>query len=112
MSDNTALRATYQGDIRMVGCTNGRCCRRWFITFNGQECSSPTPIDAVIYADVAVNVHRPGTLDGFCENIPKGRVVVGVSVGDCKHPSHPNGDAYTGWNSVARLIIEEVPPLQ
>ena len=35
----------------MVSCTNGKCCRRWFITINGKECSSPAPIDAVIHAN-------------------------------------------------------------
>ena len=97
----------------MVGCVSTRCCRRWYLTFNGKECTSPAAIDAVVYANaVNINLHRPATLDGFCENIPKGRVIVGLSVGDCKHPSHPDGDAYTGWNSVSRLIIEEVSPLQ
>ncbi|CAB4017357.1 collagen triple helix repeat-containing 1-like [Paramuricea clavata] len=48
---NSALRVTYQGDLRLVSCTNGKCCRRWFITINGKECSSPAPIDAAIHAN-------------------------------------------------------------
>lgn len=96
----------------MVGCTSGKCCRRWFITINRKECSSPAPVDATIFANLNINLHRPGTLDGFCENIPKGRVTVGISVGACPNPHYNSGDAYTGWDSVSRLIIEEVPPLQ
>jgi hypothetical protein len=68
----------------------------------------------VIYANgvSSLNLHRPGTLDGFCNNIPKGKVTVGLSVGNCKNWSHDEGDAYTCWNSVCRLIIEEIPSMQ
>ena len=111
---NSALRVTYQGDIRMVSCINAKCCRRWFITINGKECSSPAPIDALINGNGVggLNLHRPGTLDGICNNIPKGRVTVGLSVGNCKNWSHDEGNAYTCWNSVCRFIIEEIPSMQ
>ena len=108
----SALRVTYQGDMRALSCSRN-CCRRWFITINGKECSSPAPIDALIYANgvSGLNLHRPGTLDGFCNNIPAGRVTVGFSVGKCKN--WPDvGDAYTCWDSACRLIIEEVPFMQ
>ena len=89
-------------------------CRRWFITIDGKECTSPDTIEAAVHpiGVTGLNNHRPGTLDGFCENIPKGRVTVGLSVGHCKYgyESKP-GDAYTCWGYVCRLIIEEVPPL-
>ena len=53
----------------------------FYLTFNGKECTSPATIDAVIYSNVAnINLHRSGSLDGFCENIPKGKVAVGLSV--------------------------------
>ena len=109
---DTALRVTYQGDVRVVSASPS--CRRWFITVNGRECPSPDTIDASLYFHgvKGLNHHRPSTLDGFCENIPEGRVIVGLSVGKCGggHKGDP-GDAYTCWNSVCRLIIEEVPPL-
>ena len=111
---NTGLRVTYQGDMRLIS-GSSQVCRRWFITINGKECISPDTIDAVLYfhrGPSGMNQHRPVTLDGFCENIPEGRVIVGLSVGKCGggHQGDP-GDAYTCWNSVCRLIIEEVPPL-
>ena len=111
-NSNSALRVTYQGDIRLLSVPTGSC-RRWFITINNAECSSPAPIDALIYANVVsgLNLHSPGTLDGLCNNIPAGRVTVGLSVGKCNGYSHV-GDAYTCWNSVCRLIIEEVPLMQ
>ena len=109
---NSALRVTYHGDMRLVGTSSGDC-RRWYITINGQECSSPAPIDAIIYVNKinGINIHRPGTLDGFCKNIPAGRVTVGLSVGRCSGYSNV-GDAATCYNSVCRLIIEEYPSMQ
>ena len=96
----------------LLGGTN--VCRRWFITVNGKECTSPDTIDASLFFGgiTGVNHHRPVTLDGFCENIPKGRVIVGLSVGKCRggHEGNP-GDVFTCLNSVCRLIIEEVSPL-
>ncbi|XP_028396252.1 collagen triple helix repeat-containing protein 1-like [Dendronephthya gigantea] len=112
---SSALRVTYQGDIRMLSCSNNKCCRRWYITINGKECSSPAPIDASFYAGGggSLNLHRPATLDGLCSNIPKGRITVGLSVGNCKYSQQSySGDAYTCWNSSCRLIIEEINALQ
>ena len=109
---NSALRVTYQGDMRLLGSSNGDC-RRWYITINGAECSSPAPIDAILHVNKVsgLNLHRPSTLDGLCYNIPAGRVTVGLSVGKCNH--YPDvGNAATCWNSVCRLIIEEVRSVQ
>ena len=53
--------------------------------------------------------HR--SFEGYCENIPQGRVTVELWVGQC-HGSRTLGDAKTGWNSVSRIIIEEVSRAQ
>ncbi|CAH3132526.1 unnamed protein product [Porites lobata] len=37
--DDTALLVVFQGNFYLTGC--GGCCKRWFITFNGAECSAP-----------------------------------------------------------------------
>ena len=44
---------------------------------------------------------------GYCENIPQGTVRVELSVGQCSS-GHTLSDAYTGWQSVSRIMIEEV----
>jgi len=108
---NTALRVTYQGDLRVISTPIG-ACRRWYITIGGQECSTPTTIEAVIFEKQpdTLNLHRPATLDGLCYNIPAGRVTVGLSVGKCVD-NNP-ADAATCWGSSCRLIIEEVPLVQ
>ena len=61
----SSLRVTYNGILRITSCTD--CCMRWFVTLNGQECSSPAPIDAIIYAtDVfALSIHRGSTVTGW-----------------------------------------------
>ena len=48
--------------------------------------------------------HR--SFEGYCENIPQGAVLVELWVGKCS--SQTLGDAYAGWNSVSRIMIEEV----
>ena len=55
------------------------------------------------------NRHSPKTLDGLCNNLPKGDVTVGISIAACSG-STPD-DAYTGWESVSRFIIEEMVTL-
>jgi len=46
-SDNTGLRVFWNGALRIANCHN--CCRRWYFTFNGAECSAPAAIDGVVY---------------------------------------------------------------
>ena len=88
---------------------SGSKCSRWFFKFNGNECSGPMTIEAVVYnswpsGDPNLLHHR--SFEGYCENIPQGAVTVQLWVGKCNGYSVHN--AYTGWNSVSRIIIEEV----
>lgn len=46
-------------------------------------------------------------VEGLCEGIKAGLVDVALWVGTCA--DYPRGDASTGWNSVSRIIIEELP---
>ena len=48
--------------------------------------------------------HR--SFKGFCENISQGVVRVELWVEKCS--GWTLGNAYTGWNSVSRIMIEEV----
>ena len=56
------------------------------------------------------NLHRVRHIEGVCEKIHKGTVRVGFWVGNCA--GYKSADAYTGWNSVSRMYVEEVPPPQ
>ena len=53
---------------------------------------------------------RVRQIEGVCENIHKGEVKVGFSVGNCR--GWGDADARTAWNSVARIFVEEMPPPQ
>ena len=107
--EDTALRVVFQGNIRSTGCAF--CCKRWFITFNGAECSGPMPIDAALWIrNSDEDNHRPGAIEGYCDNIHKGKIRVGINIGNC--PGYGNSGGDTGWMSVSRLIIEEVPRSQ
>ena len=87
---------------------NGKC-NRWYFKFNGNECNGPMTIEAVIYNDWPSgnpNLHHHRSFEGYCENIPQGAVRVELWVGQCS--SQTLGDAFTGWISVSRIMVEEV----
>ena len=107
---NTSLRVVVSSNMRVSNCDN--CCRRWYVAFNGRECS-PVPIDGVVYiwkGKGTRNVHRPRVITGHCQNIAAGTVNVGFHVGNCI--GYGNANAYTGWQSATRIYIEEKEPMQ
>ena len=57
------------------------------------------------------DLQRVRQIEGVCEKVHKGFVRVGFWVGNCAGSS-VNADAYTGWNSVSRIYVEEVSPPQ
>ena len=107
LQSNSALRVSFQGTLRLN--SHGKCSR-WYFKFNGNECSGPMTIEAVVYSGWPsgrvpdLQYHR--SFEGYCENIPQGAVRVELWVGQCSGATL--GDAYTGWNSVSRIMIEEV----
>ena len=114
LSDKTALKVEYNGDFRIAYCLN--CCSRWYFTFNGVECRHPLAIDGLMHiyrnqGKTDSNIHKTTQIGGYCERIPKGAVRVGINVGKCAGYK-ASVDAYTGYNSVTRIMIEEVPPPQ
>ena len=107
---DTALHVYWTGTLRVHGCSS--CCKRWYFTFNGAECSAPLPIDGVVYInDKAKDPHRVRHIEGFCNKVHKGKVRVGFWVGKCEG-YNGNYDAFTGLNSVSRIFVEEVPKAQ
>ena len=111
-SAKTGLRVFFNGPLRLHNCH--ACYRRWYFTFNGAECSAPEAIEGVVYMVQGTNVrkdlHRVRQVEGVCERARKGIVRVGFWVGNCA--GYGTADAYTGWNSVSRIYVEEVPPPQ
>ena len=108
---NTALHVYFAGNLRIYGCDN--CCSRWYFTFNGAECSSPGSIDGAFYMQTGKNhnLYRHRHIEGHCSNIHKGKVRVGFWVGSC-NTGHKLADAKTGWPTMSRIFIEEVPKAQ
>ena len=92
--------------MRMIG---DQKCNRWYFKFNGNECSGPTTIDARIYNDWSSgnpNLHHHRSFEGYCENLPRGAINVELWVGSCSGLTP--GDAWTGYISVSRIMVEEV----
>jgi hypothetical protein len=71
-------------------------------------------IDRVFYLSKGAgqhgNLHRHRHIERCCNKILKGIVRVDFWVGNCK--GFGNADADSGWNSISRIVIEEVPPPQ
>ena len=112
LQSDTAIKVSFQGNMRVDGTSSK--CNRWFFKFNGNECSGPMTIEAVVFKcwpSGSPNLLHHRSFEGYCENIPQGRVTVELWVGQC-HGSYPLGDAHTGWNSVSRIMIEEVSRAQ
>lgn len=110
-SNDTSLKVFVASNLRITNCDI--CCKRWYVTFNGTECSNPVPIDGVVYmwkGKGTQNLHRPRVIAGHCHKVPTGTVNVQFNVGNCR--GYGNADAYTGWNSSSRIFIEEVPQPQ
>ncbi|CAH3161913.1 unnamed protein product [Porites evermanni] len=108
---DTSLHVYYAGNLRIASYDNS--CSRWYFTFNGAECSSPGTIDGAFYMYKGrnYNLHHHRHIEGHCNNIQKGKVRVGFSVGKCV-TGHRLANAYTGWNSMNRIFIEEVAKAQ
>ena len=108
---DSSLHVYWTGALRIYNCN--ACCKRWYFTFNGAECTGPLPIDGVVYMWIGHgkgDLHRVRHIEGHCNNIHKGKVRVGFWVANCH--GYGNADAYTGWNSASRIFIEEVPKAQ
>ena len=106
--DNTSLRVFYEGNLRSYGSPS---CNRWYFTFDGAECAKPATIEGVVYVrSTTVEPHRHRHIEGYCNQVPKGHIRVGFWIGKCE--SYGLGNGATGWNSMSRIVIEEVPPPQ
>ena len=107
LRSNSALRVSFQGNMRVQGSSK---CNRWYFKFNGNECSGPMTIEAAVYnywpSGNNPNLLYHRSFEGYCENIPQGAVRVELWVGKCS--GYTLGSAYTGFNSVSRIMIEEV----
>lgn len=104
----------WNGNLRISGCN--KCCTRWYFTFNNAECDAPEAIDGILFMRTSgppydvKSIHRVCQIEGVCETVQKGTVRVGFWVVSCDGLKY--ADAFTGWKSVSRIYVEEVPPPQ
>ena len=107
LQSTSALRVSFQGNMRVYG--SRTTCNRWYFKFNGNECSGPMTIEAVVYTNWpsgSPNLLHHRSFEGYCENIPQGGVRVELWIGQCDGVTL--GNAWTGYKSVSRIMIEEV----
>ena len=108
LTSDTSLKVSFHGNMRVRGSYK---CNRWYFKINGNECSGPVTIEALVYNYWPSGNHNYDQLhhrsfEGYCEGIPQGAVRVELWVGKCSGKAL--GDAWTGWNSMSRIMIEEV----
>ncbi len=122
-TDNSALKISWEGNAALLNCSD--CCTRWFIAIDGEECSSPGPIDGAIRQDLSdssigtFDLYRPISVAGICRGtnsstpLVGGDHVISLGVGACAPTEDgddiPTSDVVTGYNSVSRIIVEELP---
>ncbi|XP_065888407.1 uncharacterized protein [Dysidea avara] len=110
--NDTDIMVSWDGSVRVLHCNE--CCGRWFITFNGEECSNPAPIDGVVHSFNAsiVNIHRYSTITGVCRGTQSGSFVKGMNysvVLNLENCGNENLNAFTGLEGVTVMYIEEWP---
>ena len=98
----------YAGNLSPYG---RNVCSRWYFTFDGAECTKPATIEGAYYTSATnANPHHHRHIEGYCNEVPKGHIRVGFWIGKCE--GYNLGDVNTGWNSMSRIVIEEVSPPQ
>ena len=98
----------YEGTLRSFG---SNVCSRWYFTFDDAECTKPATIEGIVWVpSTPSNPNRHRHIEGYCNQVPKGHIRVGFWIGKCE--IYSLGDGYTGFNSMSRIVIEEVPPPQ
>ena len=70
----------------------------------------PMTIEAIVYNSwqsvTGDNLWHHRSFEGYCKNIPQGAVRVELWVRQCS--GRTLGNAHSGWDSVSRIMIEEV----
>ena len=89
---------------------------------NGKECTSPAPIDGIVYkyyfnggVSSQINIHRHATIVGVCKATSSGDLQsatyqISMNINYCRGFS--DTQASTGWQTTSSMIIEELCPPQ
>jgi hypothetical protein len=102
--DNTVLKLSFLGNARVI--CNG-CTRYYRININDDRCYAPAEINSAFHETSNNDNHRGFHLIGYCTATRFGPIERGTHL--VSMYTHGSGDAYMGWESSNRLIIEEVP---
>lgn len=120
-SEDSVLRVAWDGNIALDMCNE--CCMRWYLTVDGEECADPGPIEAALAQNLqgeAYILRRPASIVGICRSVgmemlfERGEHSVELRVGPCESvidglDAPPRSGATTGFDSVSRFIVEEIP---
>ena len=96
-------RVFYEGNLRSYG--NG-VCNRWYFTFDGAECTKPATIQGIVSVrSTTLNPYRHRHIEGYCNEVPKGHILVGLWIGKCD--SHIEMVTLEGDLAVSRIGLKK-----
>ena len=85
--------------------------RTWSFSIDGSECTTPAKIKSQFYQNNYFDYRFPATITGYCKSAGGRQIKKGLH--NIIFSIHNDGGGYTTitcWNSVCRIVIEEVPP--
>ena len=110
--NDTWLKISWDGNLR-IACNF--CCMRWYFTVDGDECSDPAPIDSAVFQQQSLNIIRQNSFSGVCKKagprlLTAGPKRIQFMLMECQGFGGYIYDAYTGFDSVSRITVEEISP--
>ncbi|MCP4709788.1 MAG: hypothetical protein GY869_14290 [Planctomycetes bacterium] len=98
---DTALRILYS-DVFRIESSGSDASGRWSIYIDGE----PAPGGGIykdVFNDQGENIHHPGVIVGYVDDLPAGTYTIQVYVNYT--PSFNNGNFWTGWKN-SRWVLE------
>ncbi|XP_013399589.1 uncharacterized protein LOC106165774 [Lingula anatina] len=104
--DFTGLRVRFAGNLRVSSGVNNHAAR-FYVKFNGQECSNPATIEYVGKNDGNRRDElKHDEFEGICEGLAAGSINIGIYTGNV--PGYSVSGAHIGWDTANRILVEEV----
>ncbi|XP_065194734.1 uncharacterized protein LOC135826026 [Sycon ciliatum] len=104
------LRITFSSNIGVKGRNKGA---RWFVRFDGNECTQPEKLDIFAYRQMSTTLYIPSVLTGVCSatsagTIGKGHHEISVHVG--KRLKVAGAGVRSGYGSLGYFEVVEICP--
>lgn len=100
-SNSSILRVTYSDNVNLNTTAGGA---NWRVYLDGQPTHIATSVFEEVSAPARINIAFQASVIGYMLNVPAGAHILTVKVANLDR----NPDAFTGWNSLFTLQVEEL----